>query len=245
MSILEQPPHRQWDLEAHRIPIPSNAGPSQFPDAAAQESGEGGFFYFPNFISEDEEKYLTEAILGAPKPKWKVLQNRRLQEWGGQVTASNKLIPQAMPDFLCQYPDLVSRLTQTKVFDGSKHQQPNHCLVNEYTAGQGIMPHEDGPAYFPAVATISLGSHALLDIYRYVDEDLQKEFEERMQEFDKHNGEKTTPSNGADLSKLVPKERVQDNVKIVRGARAREPNPLFSILQEPRSLLITTGQVYK
>lgn len=238
MSILEQPSEQKWDLDAHRISIPSHAGPSQFPDTSTQDDQEGGFFYFPNFISEDEEKYLTEAILGAPKPKWKVLQNRRLQEWGGQLTASNKLIPQTMPDFLAQYPDLITRLTQTKVFDGSKHQQPNHCLVNEYTPGQGIMPHEDGPAYFPAVATISLGSHALLDIYRYVDEDLQKEFEERMQEFDKG-----TTTNGA--SGLIPKERVQDNVKIVRGARAREPNPLFSILQEPRSLLITTGQVYK
>ncbi|KAJ1552118.1 Alpha-ketoglutarate-dependent dioxygenase alkB 6 [Cladochytrium tenue] len=38
----------------------------------------------------------------------------------------------------------------------------NHCLVNEYLPGQGIMPHEDGPAYHPVVATVSLGSHAVL-----------------------------------------------------------------------------------
>lgn len=242
MSILQQPTQQAWDLEAHRIAIPPNAGPSQISDPSSAQ-GEGGFFYFPNFVSEDEEAYLTDAILGAPKPKWKVLQNRRLQEWGGQVTASNKLIPQTMPDFLCQYPDIVSRLISTGAFESSKHGRPNHCLVNEYTAGQGIMPHEDGPAYFPAVATIGLGSHTMLDIYRYVDEDLQKEFEERMNQFDKQSS--VDPSKAQQSTPSIPKERFQGNVKIVRGARAREPNPLFSILQEPRSLLITTGQVYK
>lgn len=33
-----------------------------------------------------------------------------------------------------------------------------------------IKPHEDGGAYFAAVATVSLGSHTLLDIYRYANE---------------------------------------------------------------------------
>ncbi|CAI5937384.1 unnamed protein product, partial [Closterium sp. NIES-65] len=33
----------------------------------------------------------------------------------------------------------------------------NHVLVNEYHEGQGIMPHQDGPAYFPCVAILSLG----------------------------------------------------------------------------------------
>ena len=258
MSLLEEPPQESWDLEAHRITIPAHAGPTQFassssqqPDAQA-EADAGGFFYIPNFITEDEERFLTDAILSAPKPKWKVLQNRRLQEWGGQMLAKNNtLMPQPMPDFLTAYPDLISRLRKTGAFEASKHGEPNHCLVNEYLAGQGIMPHEDGPAYFPAVATISLGSHTLLDVYRYVDEDLQKDFDERMKEHDE-KAAKTEMATGDDAhaedaskSKIVPKERIEGNVKIVRGARAREPNPVFSILQEPRSLLITTGHVYK
>ncbi|KAJ1020031.1 hypothetical protein NDA16_004311 [Ustilago loliicola] len=154
-----------------------------------------------------------------------------------------------MPDFFTSYPDLITRLRNTGAFEASKHGKPNHCLVNEYLPGQGIMPHEDGPAYFAAVATISLGSHALLDIYRYVDEDLQKDFDERMEEHDKkveNVGVTDNPSaEESDKSRIVPKERIEGNVKIVRGARAREPNPVFSILKEPRSLLITTGQVYK
>ncbi|KIS69847.1 uncharacterized protein UMAG_10133 [Mycosarcoma maydis] len=258
MSLLERPQEDSWDLGKHRIVIPSNAGPRQFASSSTQPlddktDTEGGFFYIPNFITEDEELFLTEAILSAPKPKWKVLQNRRLQEWGGQMLSQNNiLMPQAMPAFLSSYPDLIARLRKTGVFDDSKHSEPNHCLVNEYLAGQGIMPHEDGPAYFPAVATISLGSHVLLDVYRYVDEDLQKDFDQRMKEHDekivKHvtsNAKELESTDDASKSKILPRERMEGNVKIVRGARAREPDPVFSILQEPRSLLITTGHVYK
>ena len=43
--------------------------------------------------------------------------------------------------------------------------RPNHVLVNEYLAGQGIMPHTDGPLFTPVITTITLGSHALLDLY--------------------------------------------------------------------------------
>ncbi|KAG9003934.1 hypothetical protein FRB94_002779 [Tulasnella sp. JGI-2019a] len=45
--------------------------------------------------------------------------------------------------------------------------QPNQVLVNEYQPNQGISPHEDGPAYHPAVATLSLGSPTVLSIYAY------------------------------------------------------------------------------
>lgn len=37
--------------------------------------------------------------------------------------------------------------------------------MNEYKPGQGIFPHEDGGAYHPVVATVSLGSHIILDVY--------------------------------------------------------------------------------
>ncbi len=44
--------------------------------------------------------------------------------------------------------------------------RPNHCLINEYLPGQGILPHTDGPTYFPCVATLSLGSAALMRYQR-------------------------------------------------------------------------------
>ena len=42
-------------------------------------------------------------------------------------------------------------------------------LVNEYLAGQGIMAHTDGPLYYPTIATITLGSHTVLDFYKHLD----------------------------------------------------------------------------
>lgn len=37
-------------------------------------------------------------------------------------------------------------------------------LINEYRAGEGIMLHEDGAAYAPVVATVSLGGSVCLDV---------------------------------------------------------------------------------
>eukprot|EP00887_Chlorella_sp_A99_P000057 scaffold16.g57.t1 len=42
----------------------------------------------------------------------------------------------------------------------------NHVLVNSYQPGDGIMPHEDGPLYYPAVAILSLGAPAVLRFAR-------------------------------------------------------------------------------
>eukprot|EP00250_Pteridium_aquilinum_P002198 c12391_g1_i1 orf=272-955(-) len=39
----------------------------------------------------------------------------------------------------------------------------NHVLINEYLPGQGIMPHQDGPVFFPVVAILSLGSPAVME----------------------------------------------------------------------------------
>jgi alkylated DNA repair protein alkB family protein 6 len=38
-------------------------------------------------------------------------------------------------------------------------------LINEYKPGEGIMLHEDGAAYSPVVATVSLGASLVLDIW--------------------------------------------------------------------------------
>ena len=82
--------------------------------------------------------------------------------------------------------------TKDNIFSNSPHSAPNHCLVNEYQPGQGIHAHEDGDAYYPVVATVSLGSHIVLDV------------------------KSKDPAKG----------------------------PGWRILQEPRSLLITTGELY-
>src|SRR5258708_801623 len=65
------------------------------------------------------------------------------------------LIDQPLPVWLVN--PVIPRLKQLGIFTSTPHRGPNHVLVNEYEPGQGIMPHEDGEAYAPIVATVSLG----------------------------------------------------------------------------------------
>ncbi|ERE50002.1 putative alpha-ketoglutarate-dependent dioxygenase alkB [Cricetulus griseus] len=69
------------------------------------------------------------------------------------------MVPERLPPWLQRYVDKVSDLS---LFGGLP---ANHVLVNQYLPGEGIMPHEDGPLYYPTVSTISLGSHTVLDFY--------------------------------------------------------------------------------
>ena len=136
-------------------------------------------------------------------PTWKNLSHRRLQAHPSPLSPTNTLLAAPLPTWLSDpvLPRLLSIPVDRKesIFHNSPHGVPNHCLINEYLPGQGIHAHEDGDAYYPVVATVSLGSHIVLDIEA------------------KDND--TTREEGGD----------------VRGWR---------VLQEPRSLLITTGELY-
>ena len=111
-------------------------------------------------------------------------------------------------------PPISKRFAELGVFKGTKHGAPNHVLINEYNPGEGIMPHEDGPAYSPVVATISLGAPIVLDSYKKI-------------------------SNAADV------ESGNDVVQDMRRDEQGRPVPDYRILQEPRSLLITTDDAYE
>jgi len=170
-------------------------------------------FYIPDFVSAEEEELLIRKIHESPLPKWKQLANRRLQIWGGGMTAKGVLIPEEMPPFVKQYPDIIGRIKATGAFQSSPHGAPNHVIMNEYLPGQGIMPHEDGPAYHPVVATLSLGSHSLFHYYRYKPSSTTE------------SPDPTDPCGN-------------------RG-RAIDPDPVFSVLLEPRSLVITRSSLYQ
>lgn len=60
--------------------------------------------------------------------------------------------------------DLCDALVETGIF-ASKY-KPNHILVNEYQPGQGILPHTDGPVYYPTTATLSIGQSSVLLNFR-------------------------------------------------------------------------------
>ncbi|XP_037071174.1 alpha-ketoglutarate-dependent dioxygenase alkB homolog 6-like [Pollicipes pollicipes] len=115
--------------------------------------------YVPEFVSPAEESRLLEHVYAAPRPRWTQLAHRRLQNWGG-LPHPRGMLPEPIPQWL--------RLTMERIgaLGCFGEHRPNHVLVNEYTAGQGIMPHTDGPLFTPVITTVSLGSHALLDLYR-------------------------------------------------------------------------------
>jgi len=118
------------------------------------------FYYIPNFLSASEATALLDKI---PPNRWTHLSRRRLQAHPSTLTADNVLLSAPLPPWLTS--PVVPRFHELGVFEGTKHGAPNHVLVNEYAPGQGIMPHEDGAAYEPVVATVSLGSALVLDLY--------------------------------------------------------------------------------
>ncbi|XP_010938157.1 alkylated DNA repair protein ALKBH6 homolog [Elaeis guineensis] len=113
-------------------------------------------YYIPNFITESEQAQLLHHIYEVPASRWKHLKNRRLQNWGG-VVHEKGLLPQELPSWLTKITQRICQ--QTGLFPSPI----NHVLINEYLPDQGIMPHQDGPAYFPIVAIISLESPVMID----------------------------------------------------------------------------------
>ncbi|GMK59731.1 hypothetical protein CspeluHIS016_0803370 [Cutaneotrichosporon spelunceum] len=179
-------------------------------------------YYIPDFITPDEETYLLRKVGETPQPKWKTVgSGRRLSYWGGTMSKNSVLLPEAMPDWLSSFPDIVERvdafLDAAAAADTDKGKSKervlgiNQVLVNEYQRGQGISPHEDGPAFRPLVATLSLGSPTILDIHHYVSP--------------------TAPS-----PPMIPTEGNE--------GRAIAAVPLGHVLLMPRSLFILTGSLY-
>ncbi|MCJ1451712.1 hypothetical protein MMC28_002052 [Mycoblastus sanguinarius] len=160
--------------------------PSSLEDAVISDLPPSSY-YIPNFISEAEEAHIlhyvhlspftTQLMLlmlvqinSAPLPTWKQLTHRRLQAHPSPLSSTNTLVDAPLPGWL--FNPVIPRLlslpmapdTNDNIFSHSPHLAPNHCLVNEYLPGQGISAHEDGAAYFPMVATVSLGSYILLNV---------------------------------------------------------------------------------
>lgn len=112
--------------------------------------------YADGVLPEGLAKELVTAIDADPSP-WVELKKRRLRNIGGTVTSAGLTEQHPLPPYLRS---LARALVTAGLFP--EELEPNHVLLNDYPAGQGIMPHTDGPAYFPRVCTISLLSSCLL-----------------------------------------------------------------------------------
>lgn len=116
-------------------------------------------YYIPNFITATEEQTILTSL---PQNRWINLTHRRLQAHPSTLSKTNVLLESPLPSWLTD--PILSRFDSLGLFKESLHGKPNHVLVNEYNAGEGIMPHEDGGTYFPIVATVSLGAGIVLDV---------------------------------------------------------------------------------
>ncbi|KAK7181254.1 hypothetical protein DPSP01_003340 [Paraphaeosphaeria sporulosa] len=162
------------------------------------------FYYIPNFITAEEEASILDKI---PANRWITLSHRRLQAHPSTLTKNNTLLGAPLPPYLLT--PIAERFKQLGIFDDTPHRQPNHVLINEYKKGEGIMPHEDGAAYAPVVATVSLGGSLCLEL----------------------TGKSSVPEGES-----APEEE--------KGGEKGEYAVPARILQEPRSLLVTTGAAY-
>ncbi|KAF3648970.1 ent-kaurenoic acid oxidase family protein, partial [Capsicum annuum] len=98
----------------------------------------------------------------------------------------------------------------------------NHVLINEYLPNQGIMPHQDGPAYYPVVAILSLGSPVVIDFTPHPNLSIRV----------------GTRENSVD-------DEISDQEAAVRNSCEQLDNfHPFSIILMPRSLLIFKDMVY-
>ncbi|XP_042017046.1 alpha-ketoglutarate-dependent dioxygenase alkB homolog 6 [Salvia splendens] len=169
--------------------------------------------YIPEYISPAEEDLLLKNIDQAPLSKWKTLKNRRLQNWGG-VVHEKGLLAQQLPSWL--------KTVTNRIYEESKlfPSAINHVLINEYLPDQGIMPHQDGPAYMPVVAILSLGDPVVMDFVPHP------------------NLESTDQTSENDSEDMIHDEPSPTEAKI-----ASKYLP-FSVVLMPRSLLIFKEMAY-
>ncbi|KAG0333233.1 hypothetical protein BG004_000924 [Podila humilis] len=106
-----------------------------------------------DFISEDEEHHLIAQLDAGhwagrgiePNPEMK----RRHQHFGGVFSYRLRKVVGDMERLPEMFDVLTERLLERQIYTTS----PNSIIVNEYEAGQGIMPHVDAPKLFGKTIT--------------------------------------------------------------------------------------------
>ena len=84
---------------------------------------------------------------------------RALKRYGGEVGPMGLTSSEPLPPY---FESIAKKIAEDGLFKGEN--KPNHVLLNKYRPGDGIMPHKDGPAYFPFVCILSMNSGIILNI---------------------------------------------------------------------------------
>jgi alkylated DNA repair dioxygenase AlkB len=119
--------------------------------AAADVPPIPGLRYLPEYLSEDEELALVEAIDGLP---WNTQWRRRRQPYGAGYGTRGTATP---------IPGWGRQLADRLLADGVTDEPFDQMLVNEYQPGQGIAPHRDYAPFGRTVVSLSLLSPCVMD----------------------------------------------------------------------------------
>ncbi|MCB1562704.1 MAG: alpha-ketoglutarate-dependent dioxygenase AlkB [Alphaproteobacteria bacterium] len=111
-----------------------------------------GLQHVPDFITEDEEQALMEAIDHQP---WLSDLKRRVQHYGYKYDYKARAV--ADDSYLGPLPEWIEDIASRLSF------KPDQAIVNEYLSGQGISAHVDCvPCFGDTIASLSLGSGATM-----------------------------------------------------------------------------------
>ncbi|KEG09203.1 alkylated DNA repair protein alkB like protein 6 [Trypanosoma grayi] len=120
-------------------------------------------YYIPNYISEEEEEQILDLVRDTPNELKTHLTKRTAQEWGCtmcDVCNKSFVADRNMPPWVDACNDM---LLHDGIFTPSTF--PNSVRVHEYSVGEGIAAHCDGPIYFPVVSVLSLSSPCVMFFY--------------------------------------------------------------------------------
>ncbi|OAA57855.1 Oxoglutarate/iron-dependent oxygenase [Niveomyces insectorum RCEF 264] len=175
-------------------------------------------YYIASFITEEEERLLLQKIEAAPKPRWKQLSHRRLQTWPSDLLR-DKLLDAPLPAWLVE--PVITRLLAIPV--GEKDD-----------AGGGGGGCNDGNDSSKRDNIFSASPH------QRPNHVLINEYPPGVGIMPHKDGSAYHPvvctvSLGASLCL---------NLYQTKDDGALDPEPVARILQEPRSLLITTDDLY-
>ncbi|CAG8678303.1 6240_t:CDS:2, partial [Scutellospora calospora] len=106
-----------------------------------------GLYIIEDFITENEEQELIRAI---DSRSWCGNDAHNITVMNLAIDTAQNLGP--LPTFT---DFIINRFKQQKIIDFDD--EPNMCIINEYEAGQGIMPHTDAATIFgPIILSLSL-----------------------------------------------------------------------------------------
>jgi alkylated DNA repair protein alkB family protein 6 len=189
-------------------------------DQARVVSLPSSVYYIPNFISEDEEAAILDKVASAPKPRWKQLAHRRLQTWPSDLVKNNTLLEAPLPTWLEE--PVVSRLLSIPSGDD---EDEDGTTTTTTTTTKPVHAH----AHVFSTSPHERPNHVLINEYP--------------------PGVGIMPhKDGAAYHPVVCTVSLGGslclNIHRCKPDGALDPVPAWRILQEPRSLLITTDELY-